>query len=114
MRNHVIFITASPVIFVADLEVVTTAPVIVVEPTKPELPKAIEKVIQATCSLTVEMKEAAAELERMIKAIKSAKLADPVKQDTNEYRPSWDRRRLPLAQGHPRPIYWHRIRSNPG
>lgn len=114
MRKHVIFITASPIVFVADLEVVTTDPVILVEPTEPELPKAIENIIQATYSLTFEMKATAVELERMVKAIKCVEVKDPIEQDTKSYRQSWDCRRLPLTQGHPRPIYWHRIRSNTG
>lgn len=114
MRKYVISITASHVVFVVDLEVVTTDPVIVVKPTEPEIPKAIENVIQTTCSLTFEMKAAAAELERMVKEIKSVKVIDPIEQGTNVYRQSWDCRKLPLAQGHKRSIYWYRIRSNPG
>ena len=113
MRKHVIFTTASPVKFVVDPEVPTVSPVIVADPTGPELPKAIEMFILANCNLILEMKETAAELKRVADAA-AAILADLIEQDTNEYGLSWNNRRLSLAQGHPRPIYWNRIRSNPG
>lgn len=114
MRKHVIFITASPVIFLADLEVVATAPVVVLKPAKPDLPKVTEEIIQASYSLSFEMMATAEEMKRLAKAIEETKTLDPIEQDRPVYRPRWDARRRQLAKGHARPIYWHRIRSNPG